>query len=220
MPAAFITMISESLRQLVEDVRDRDQQRDRRDHQNEQRYDQAGDADEDQDGLALAGHDVDVAQRLRDPDHGGQADQHDQERTQGGAENISADRPHPQHRPLIRQQPDPACGFPTGRASASSLKLNPRQIYLDRLTKWPGKGKAVEHAQQNVNVARLPRPAKGRPTDTGIPPKLLGFSMCLWGRHGKSAESLSPGFAESLRARHMGVPWTARVLATQKDFNR
>jgi hypothetical protein len=34
----------------------------------------------------------------------------------------------------------------------SAQKLNPRQTYLDRFTKWPGKGKAVEHAQQNVNV--------------------------------------------------------------------
>ncbi|HJS60301.1 MAG TPA: hypothetical protein VJ800_00995, partial [Pseudolabrys sp.] len=33
------------------------------------------------------------------------------------------------------------------------LKLNPRQTYFDRLTKWPGKGKAVEHAQQNVKTA-------------------------------------------------------------------
>ena len=55
MPAAFITMISESVDELVEHVRDRDQQRDRRDHQHQQRDDQPGDADEHQDGLALAG---------------------------------------------------------------------------------------------------------------------------------------------------------------------
>ncbi len=61
------------------------------------------------------GHDVDVTQCLGDPDHRGQADQHDQERTQRGAEDVSVDRPHPQHRPLIRHKPDPACGFPTGR---------------------------------------------------------------------------------------------------------
>ncbi len=32
------------------------------------------------------------------------------------------------------------------------LKSQPRQLYLDRPTKWPGNGKAVEHAQQNVNA--------------------------------------------------------------------
>ena len=53
---------------LVEDVGHRDHQRDRRDHHHQLRDDQAGDADEHQDGLALAGHQVDVAQRLGDPD--------------------------------------------------------------------------------------------------------------------------------------------------------
>ena len=38
------------------------------------RDDQAGDAEEHQDGLTLIGHQVDVAQRLRDPDQRGQAD--------------------------------------------------------------------------------------------------------------------------------------------------
>jgi len=54
-------MISESEDIFVEHMRDRDQQRDRRDHQHQKRNDQAGNADEDQDGLALAGHQVDVA---------------------------------------------------------------------------------------------------------------------------------------------------------------
>ena len=114
---------------LVEHVRDRNQQRDRGDHKNEQRYDQAGDPDENQNGLALVGHDVDVAQCLRDPDHRGQTDQHDQERTQRGAENISANRPHSRHRPLIRHRPDPAFGSPPD-AKRFQLKLNPRQTYL------------------------------------------------------------------------------------------
>jgi hypothetical protein len=35
----------------------------------------------------------------------------------------------------------------------SAQNSNARQNYLDRLTKWPGKGKAVEHAQQNVKMA-------------------------------------------------------------------
>ena len=69
MPAAFMTMISESVRELVAatwataitsaiGAMTR----------TSMRNDQAGDADEDQDGLALVGHQVDVAQRLRDPD--------------------------------------------------------------------------------------------------------------------------------------------------------
>ena len=41
---------------------------------------QPRDADEYKNRLALVGHDVDVAQCLGDPDHCGQADQHDQER--------------------------------------------------------------------------------------------------------------------------------------------
>src|SRR6478672_12890299 len=134
-------------------MRDRDQQRDRRNHKDQQGYDQAGDPDEDKDRLPLAYHDIDVAQRLRYPDHGGQADQHDQERTQRGAKNVSVDGPHPQHRPLIRHKPDPALGFPDQAPRPFSLKTQPRQTYLDRLTKWPGKGKAVEHAHQNVKTA-------------------------------------------------------------------
>ncbi len=100
---------------FVEHVRDRDQQRDWCDYEDEQRYDQPCDADEYENCLALACHDVDVTQCLGNPDHRGQADQHDKERTQRGAEDVSVDRPHPQHRPLIRHKPNPACGFPTGR---------------------------------------------------------------------------------------------------------
>ena len=131
----------------------------------QQGYDQAGDPDEDKDRLPLAGHDVDVAQRLRYPDHGGQADQHDQERTQRGAQNVFVDGPHPQHRPLIRHKPDPALGFPHQAPRPFSLKLNPRQTYFDRLTKWPGKGKAVEHAQQNVKNCSC---SGARPTGSAI----------------------------------------------------
>ncbi len=60
---------------------DRDQQRDRRDHEHQKRNNQCSDANEDQNGLALVRHDVDIAQGLCDPDDCGQTDQHDQERT-------------------------------------------------------------------------------------------------------------------------------------------
>jgi hypothetical protein len=50
-----------------------------------------------------------------------------------------------------------------------SFKLNPRQTYLDCLTKWPGKGKAVEHAQQNVKVAAAAGGMSGSALGTEIP---------------------------------------------------
>src|SRR5207244_10484997 len=50
--------------EFVEHVGDRDHQRDRRDDQDQEGNDQAGDADEDEDALALIGHQGDVAQRL------------------------------------------------------------------------------------------------------------------------------------------------------------
>ena len=79
---------------LVEDVRRRHDQRDRRQHHDQKRDDHAGDADEDQHGLALTGDQVEVAHRLREPDHDGQADEDDQERAHRGAKHIAADRPH------------------------------------------------------------------------------------------------------------------------------
>jgi hypothetical protein len=45
-PAAFITMISESVASLFSVVRDRDHQRDRRDDQDQRGDHQAGDAEE------------------------------------------------------------------------------------------------------------------------------------------------------------------------------
>jgi hypothetical protein len=96
-------------------VRDCDQQRNRRDQEDQHRNEKAGDTYEDQNRLSLARHDVDIAERLRDPDDRSQTDQYDQERTQRGAKNISTDRPHPQHRPLIRRKPDRALGFPAER---------------------------------------------------------------------------------------------------------
>ena len=76
---------------LVKDVGHRDDQRHRRDHHDQLRDDKAGDADERQDGLALAGHQVDVAQRLGQPDGTRQTDEHQQERPKCGAKNIPAD---------------------------------------------------------------------------------------------------------------------------------
>ena len=87
-------MISEVGRELVQGVRDRDHQRDRRDDQHQRRNDQAGDAEKGEDGLTLAGHQVDAAQRLRNPDHPCQADQNQRKRRERRAKDIPVDRPH------------------------------------------------------------------------------------------------------------------------------
>ena len=92
MPAAFITISSESFDSRPIGMHDRDHQRDRRDHEHQHRNDQAGDAEKDQHGLAAAGHQVDVAQGLGDPDHRSQAEQDDRKGAEGGAEDVAADR--------------------------------------------------------------------------------------------------------------------------------
>ncbi|MFK4699097.1 hypothetical protein ABIF42_004691 [Bradyrhizobium diazoefficiens] len=78
-------------RELVQGVRDRDHQRDRRDDQDQRGHDEAGDAEEGEDGLTLARHQVDAAQRLRNPDHAGEADQDQRKRRQRRAEDIPID---------------------------------------------------------------------------------------------------------------------------------
>ena len=75
--------------------RQRDQLKHDHDQKTEQRHlDQPSDTDEDQDRLALTGHQVDVAQRLRDPHQRRDAGKDDQEGTKRGAKNIAPDRPH------------------------------------------------------------------------------------------------------------------------------
>ena len=143
MPAAFITMISESLRQLVEHVRGRDHQRDRRDHQDEQRNDQPGDADEDQDGLALAGHQVDVAQRLGDPDHRGQADQHDRNAPNVVRKMYRPIDPIRARRPPFRQYRRTARPLPAPDAQRLSLDPTPRQFTLIRRQSGRAKAKPL-----------------------------------------------------------------------------
>ena len=80
--------------ELVQRVRDRDHQRNRRDDQHQRRNHQAGDAEKGDDGLALARHQVDAAQCLRNPDHAREADQDKRKRRQRRAENVPVDRPH------------------------------------------------------------------------------------------------------------------------------
>jgi hypothetical protein len=84
-----MTMISESVASLLRvwEIAIISDQNQRRDHQ-------AGDAQKGQDGLALTGHQVDAAQRLRDPDHPGEADQNQRKRRERRAKDILVDRPH------------------------------------------------------------------------------------------------------------------------------
>ena len=112
-------------RKLVEHVGDRDHQRDRRDHQDELRDHQPGDADEHQDRLALAGHQVDIAQRLGDPDDRRQADEDQQERAERMAKYVAVDRPH---RPLLPRAPASTAGNPNpqNHATGRNSPLNPR----------------------------------------------------------------------------------------------
>src|SRR6266478_8234243 len=142
--------------QLVEHVRHRDHQRDRRDDQDGQRNDEAGDSDEDENALTLIRHQVDVAQRLRDPHERGHAGANHQERTERGAENIAADGPHPIYAsPLatetsVRRAPD-------ARQRRADAIPTPFYPLFDPATKWLGQGKVFEYAQQNVNLDRVSR---------------------------------------------------------------
>ena len=138
--------------ELVQDVSDRDHERDRRDHHDQLRDDQAGDADERQDGLALAGHQIDVAQRLGYPDRARQADRAPTGTPQRWCEKYtgrltpSACAVPPSAEPPCT--PDPTSGGPRNQADRS-----PRiAVCLDRSTKWLRNGKPVEHAQQTVNA--------------------------------------------------------------------
>ena len=136
--------------ELVQDVGHRDDKSDRRDDHDKLRNDQAGDAEEGQDGLALSRHQVDVAQRLGHPDGARQADEHQQERPERGAKNIPADRPHP-----------PAPSHPsaihlrrrTAKPGESPVRQTdpPQSNNLDGSTKWLRNGKPIEHEQQTVN---------------------------------------------------------------------
>ena len=53
-----------------------------------------GDLDKDEERLALARDQVEVAHRLREPEHDGQADEDKDERTHRGAKDVATDRPH------------------------------------------------------------------------------------------------------------------------------
>ena len=75
-------------------MRRRHDERDRRDHHHQERHDHSGDADENEQCLPLARDQIEIAHRLREPDHDRQADQGDQERTKGGAKHVAANRPH------------------------------------------------------------------------------------------------------------------------------
>jgi hypothetical protein len=96
---------------------------------------------------------------------------------------------------------------PTRRHFSFNLKLNPRQTYFDHLTKWPGKGKAVEHAQQNVKTAVAAGTARpARPLAEWV----FNYRYTLGDFAGelatgvrKTLESGQLGFAGAIPGRHM-----------------
>ena len=134
--------------ELVQDVGDRDHQRDRRDHQDQMRDDQAGDAEERQDGLALAGHQVDVAQRLGQPDDRRQADQHQQERPESGAKNVRPIDPIRMRRPTFGRQPARRIFV-----QRPCRRPSPDVAYaIDRSTKWLRMANPLNMRQQTVNA--------------------------------------------------------------------
>src|SRR6185369_12375208 len=90
----------------------------------QRRNDEAGDPEERDDGLTLARHQVDAAQRLRNPDHARQADQDQRKRRKRRAEDILVDRPHRyrtvppcalEQRPATKSR---KAGIPNGRAAS------------------------------------------------------------------------------------------------------
>ena len=132
-------------RELVQRVRDRDHQRDRRDDQHQRRNHQAGDAEKGNDGLALARHQVDAAQRLRNPDHAGEADQDQRKRRKRRAENVLVDRPHRYRTiPPLRAQraasDQPLLRGPLWSRRPPSSRLVSHYHPFDPSTKWPGRG--------------------------------------------------------------------------------
>src|SRR4029078_13701529 len=143
--------------------RNRDHQCDRRDDQHQGRNDQAGDAEKGPDGLALTGHQIDAAQRLRNPDHARQADQDQRKRRERRAEDILVDRPH-------RYRTVPPCALDQ-RLSTKSLKnRDPRWSRrqpssrllshyhpFDPSTKWPSHGTLRIWLTIQADVAGRPR---------------------------------------------------------------
>ncbi len=134
-------MISEVGRELVEGVRDRDHQGDRRDDQHESGNHQAGDAEKGDDGLTLAGHQVDATQRLRNPDHPRQADQDQRKRRERRAKNVLVDRPH-RHRTIppcrleLRLTTNPEIGIPLVAPPLLPAVLLSHYHPFDPSTKW------------------------------------------------------------------------------------
>ncbi len=147
-------MISESVDILLSTCAAAIRKRDRRDHHHQQRNDQPGDADEHQDGLALAGHDVEVVQRLRDPDHGGQAAQHHHEGVERRAKYVAVDRPHPPpSSPYMPRWSDPR---PVGRPRSERCCYDPTPVGLplDPFTNGLAKAKSLNtHNKKRENMA-------------------------------------------------------------------
>ena len=119
----------------VERVADRNNEGERRDHQHQHGNQQAGDADEGQNGLTLARHQVDFAQRVRQPDDCREADQDQQERAKGRAKNVAVKRAHlPAVNPESRKRSVPRRTAPDRyRESMARPGQRPRKLPGNRL---------------------------------------------------------------------------------------
>ncbi len=126
-------------------MRDRDHQRNRCDDQHQRRNHQAGDAEKGDDGLALARHQVDAAQRLRNPDHARQARPEPAQTTPASCGRCTCrSTPSLPHDPTLRARrtafDQPLLRVPHGRAGKPSSPLLSHYHPFDPSTKWPGHG--------------------------------------------------------------------------------
>ncbi len=125
--------------------------------------DETGDAEEGHDGLTLARHEVDAAQRLGNPDHAGEADQDHHKRRKRRAEYIPVDRPH-RYRTIPNSQPNarPATSrfrVPNGCAASRPAGLVSHYHPVDPSTKWPRDGTSCQMVNNSPAVAGRPRRA-------------------------------------------------------------
>jgi hypothetical protein len=81
-------------------------------------------------------------------------------------------------------------------------------VYLDPSTKWPRKGKAIEHAQQKVKAGgpnRAPKGAQAPDSGKGMPAKDGHFARPAVAAQENPGNRAIWGFAEEVAAGHMGL---------------
>ena len=142
-------------------MRYRHNDRDRRDHHYQEWNDHPGDADENEQRLALTRDQVEIAHRLREPDHDSQTDERDQERAHGGAKHVAADRPHRTEHPPLPVLSMAASIFDAAAAPAADL---PKRCNFMRSQNGPAKAKLL-----NMHTKALIRPFEKRSRKKPLP---------------------------------------------------